>query len=121
MTQRIPEDAAFPGEAEQSNAERSRVALAGESTLALVYLVSFAAIAVCGFGGPLSSTAVACAGTLVGIAVCIVAAARGQILTSLLLMAVLMGLLVLKDPGAVVEVSDQLVPDSGGPLSGGSR
>lgn len=80
-----------------------------EVGLALLYLLSFAAVGFCGGSGDGPVAVVGAAGLLVAIGVCVVAALRGQLFTSVLLMAVLMVLVALTDPVAVPGSAAQLV------------
>lgn len=82
---------------------RSRAAKASETGLALLYLLAFAALALGGSSQDPLGRAVGAAGLLVAIGVCVVAALRGQLFTSVLLMAVLMGLLAIEDFGLLVQ------------------
>lgn len=82
---------------------RSRAARASEVGLALLYLLAFAALALGGLSGDTLGAAVGAAGLLVALGVCVAAALRGQLFTSVLLMAVLMGLLAIGDFGILVQ------------------
>lgn len=84
-----------------------------EVGLAVVYLLSFAAVALCWGSGDASVAAVGGVGLLVAILVCVLAAVRGQLLTSLLLMVVILMLLVLKDPQGAVHAAQQVSADEG--------
>lgn len=82
---------------------RSRAAKASEGGLALLYLLAFAAVGLGGSSQDSLGAAVGAAGLLVAIGVCVVAALRGQLFTSVFLMAVLTGLLVVGDFGILVQ------------------
>lgn len=102
MVEKTSEDSVRTGTVEGEAGAEARTERGGhwrvsEVGLAVVYLLSFAAVGLCGGSEYASVAAVGGVGLVVAIGVCLMTAVRGQLLTSVLLMAVLMGLVVLTD------------------------
>lgn len=97
----------------ESGPERVREWRVSEVGLALVYLLSFAAVGLCWANGHGAVAAVGGVGLLVAMTVCLLTAFRGQLLTSVVLMGLVLWLIVLKDPQSVAYAIEELFADEG--------
>lgn len=84
-----------------------------EVGLAVVYLISFAAVGLCVGSGHAPVAAVGGIGLLVAILVCVLSAVRGQLVSSFVLMALILWLMVLKDPQGAAYAAQQLSANEG--------